>query len=52
LNIDNHYRYIISHFSLPAQKKVGKNEYEDRDDNSIQLFYNAIAASKGTLGTH
>jgi len=46
LNIDNHYRYIISHFSLPAQKKVGKNEYEDRDDNSIQLFYNAIAASK------
>lgn len=45
LNIENHYRYISTHFDIPERKKVGKNNYEYRDDNTIQSFYNSLAQS-------
>ena len=45
LNIENHYHYISTHFGLPKRKKIGKNRYEDRDDNTIQNFYNSLALS-------
>lgn len=45
LNIENHYRYISTHFDIPERKKVGKNRYEYRDDNTIQNFYNSLAQS-------
>ncbi len=44
-NIENHYRYISTHFDIPERKKVGKNRYEYRDDNTIQNFYNSLAQS-------
>lgn len=45
LNIENHYRYISTHFDIPERKKVGKNNYEYRDDKTIQNFYNSLALS-------
>jgi tetratricopeptide (TPR) repeat protein len=45
LNIENHYKYIQAHFKIPKEKKVGKNEYEYRDDNTIQEYYDVFIES-------
>lgn len=45
LKIENHYRYISTHFDIPERKKVGKNSYEYRDDKTIQNFYNSLSQS-------
>lgn len=45
LNIENHYHYISTHFDIPERKRVGKNNYEYRDDKTIQDFYNSLAQS-------
>ncbi|MDD2983855.1 MAG: PrsW family intramembrane metalloprotease [Crocinitomicaceae bacterium] len=42
LNIDEHYNYIHAHFEIPKEKKVGKNEYEYRDDNTILSYYESF----------
>jgi hypothetical protein len=36
LNIENHYRYISTHFDIPERKKVGKNRYEYRVQRTAQ----------------
>lgn len=45
LNVENHYRYINTHFEIPEKIKVGKNRYVHRDDNTIQNYYNSLAQS-------
>jgi RsiW-degrading membrane proteinase PrsW (M82 family) len=45
LKVENHYQYISTHFTIPEKKKVGKNEYEYRDDKTIQNFYSSLAQS-------
>lgn len=46
LNIDKHYQYLRVHFSIPEETKVGKNDYEYRDDKEIRALYNQFASSK------
>lgn len=38
-NIETHYGYIHSHYSIPKREKVGKNNWIDRDDNTIKTYY-------------
>lgn len=45
LKIENHYRYISTHFDIPERKQISKNNYEYRDDKTIQSFYNSLAQS-------
>lgn len=46
--IENHYQYINTHFDIPEKRKVGKNRYEYRDDNTIRNFYSTLALSGDT----
>lgn len=38
-NIDAHYQYIQAHYAIPKREKVGKNDYIERDDESIRNYY-------------
>jgi RsiW-degrading membrane proteinase PrsW (M82 family) len=38
-NIDNHYRLVETHYSIPKEEKVGKNNYIYRDDTTIKAYY-------------
>jgi len=44
-NIENHYRYISTHYEIPERKKVGKRRYQYRDDHTIYAYYDSLTQS-------
>lgn len=48
-NIDNHYNYINIHFEIPERKKIGKHQYEYRDDKTILGYYDSLSKSTDSI---
>lgn len=48
-NIDNHYNYINTHFNIPEKKRVGKSQYEYRNDEKILEYYDSLSKSTDTI---
>lgn len=44
-DITSHYRYINAHFNIPLKRKISKNNYEYRDDDTILSYYKNKAGS-------
>jgi len=43
LNIDYHYGYINAHFQIPEKTKIGKTNYEYRNDDEIITSYKNLS---------
>jgi RsiW-degrading membrane proteinase PrsW (M82 family) len=48
-NIETHYGYIHSHYNIPKREKVGKNNWIDRDDNTIRDYYTSRTQTSDKL---
>lgn len=44
-NIDNHYNYINIHFQIPERRRIGRHQYEYRNDRPILAYYDSLAKS-------